>query len=119
MTEVPTTEWSTDFDEDYVLKSAPVFSVLADRELAWRRIPGLVRHVFTHFPLELSVYATEVAVDAPAPDGARWVKLAELNGEALPSLIRKVLVHAFDQEPARGVGPGPKRGPGGKLRDGR
>jgi len=47
------------------------------------------------------------------------VKLAELGGEALPRLMRKVLVHAFDQEPARGVGSGPKRGPGYKLRDGR
>ena len=119
MTEVPTTEWSTDFDEGDVLKSAPVFSVVADRELAWRRIPGPVRHVFTHFPLELSVYATEVAVDAPAPDGARWAKLAELDGEALPSLMRKVLVHAFDQEPAQGVGSGLKRGPGDGLRNGR
>ena len=75
--------------------------------------------MFTHFPLELSVYAAEVAVDALAPDGARWAKLAELDGEALPSLMRKVLVHAFDQEPAQGVGSGLKRGPGDGLRNGR
>jgi len=52
--------------------------------------------VFTHFPLELSVYVAEVGVDTPAPDGTRWAKISELAGEALPSLMRKVLAHAFD-----------------------
>jgi A/G-specific adenine glycosylase len=99
MTEVPTTAWSADFDESEALKFAPiVFSPFpaGERRTAWRRIAGVVRHVFTHFPLELSVYVAEAAADTPAPDGTRWVKISELGGEALPSLMRKVVAHAFD-----------------------
>ena len=29
--------------------------------------------------------------------GARWVKIAELPGEALPNVMRKVLAHALDK----------------------
>ena len=63
-------------------------------EPKWRRLPGVVTHVFTHFPLELTVYAAEVAASTPAPEGARWVPLATLAGEALPNVMRKVLAHA-------------------------
>jgi A/G-specific adenine glycosylase len=102
MTEVPTTEWTTDFDAGEASKDAPMFSArsAAENKIAWRRVAGVVRHVFTHFPLELSVYACEVAGDAPAPPGARWVKISGLAGEALPSLMGKVVAHAFDAEPA-------------------
>ena len=98
MTEVPTTAWSADFDESEAVKSAPIFSALSagEREMAWRRIAGVVRHVFTHFPLELSVYATELPPQTRAPEGTRWVKISELGGEALPSLMRKVVAHTLD-----------------------
>jgi A/G-specific adenine glycosylase len=56
-----------------------------------------VRHVFTHFPLELSVYVSDVGAETPAPDGARWARISELGGEALPSLMRKVVAHAFGE----------------------
>ena len=68
-----------------------------ERGIAWRRVAGVVRHVFTHFPLELSVYVSEVAAETPAPYGARWAKISELGGEALPSLMRKVVAHAFGE----------------------
>jgi A/G-specific adenine glycosylase len=98
MTEVPTTEWSADFAESEALKSTPIFSSLpgGGREIGWRRVPGVVRHVFTHFPLELSVYVSQVAPDTPAPLGTRWAKISELGGEALPTLMRKVVAHVFD-----------------------
>jgi A/G-specific adenine glycosylase len=90
MTEVPTTAWSHDFDEADALDDAP-FS-----RAKWRRVPGVVTHVFTHFPLELAVYIGRVPATARAPDGMRWVALAELPGEAFPNLMRKVLAHALD-----------------------
>jgi A/G-specific adenine glycosylase len=55
----------------------------------------MVHHVFTHFPLELTVFTAQVARATPAPKGARWVGLAELPGEALPTVMRKVLAHAM------------------------
>jgi len=100
MTEVPTTEWSKDFDESSSLSDAPLlFSPLPDgeREIFWRRRAGTVRHVFTHFPLELAVYLAEVPENAPAPAGMRWIAIAELGGEALPTLMRKVLAHALGE----------------------
>jgi A/G-specific adenine glycosylase len=54
-----------------------------------------VTHVFTHFPLELQVYAAEVPASTRAPAGMRWVALADLAGEALPNVMRKVLAHAL------------------------
>src|SRR5262245_44553172 len=90
MTEVPTTAWAHDFDEADALSDAPL------ARAKWRRIPGVVTHVFTHFPLELAVHIAQVPATARAPEGMRWVALAELPGEALPNLMRKVLTHALD-----------------------
>jgi A/G-specific adenine glycosylase len=50
--------------------------------------------VFTHFPLELTVYAAQVSAATPAPAGMRWAPLATLAGEAFPTVMRKVLAHA-------------------------
>ena len=102
MTEVPTTAWTHDFDAGEALREAPR---LGRARPKWRRLPGVVDHVFTHFPLELVVYRARFAVGAIAPAGARWIALAELTGEALPSLMRKVVAHALgDSVPARGRG---------------
>jgi A/G-specific adenine glycosylase len=65
-----------------------------------------VRHVFTHFPLEFMIFVGEVTAGTPAPAGARWVALSALAGEALPSLMRKVLAHAgIDERPSKPAWP--------------
>jgi A/G-specific adenine glycosylase len=66
----------------------------------WRKMPGLVEHTFTHFHLELGVYRAEVRLDAEPnraaePERCCWLKLRELSGAALPSLMRKVISHAL------------------------
>jgi A/G-specific adenine glycosylase len=105
MTEVPTTEWTQDFDNDSALDGAPHFSK-GGKSIVWRRIPGVVRHTFTHFPLELTVYSTEVPANTPAPTGARWIALADIGSEALPSLMRKVVAHpATDKTKATKASP--------------
>jgi A/G-specific adenine glycosylase len=93
MTEVPGSEWAHAFDPADSLVSAPHLRAKA----AWRRLPGVVNHVFTHFPLELVVFTAQVARATRPPKGARWVKLTDLPGEALPSVMRKVLAHALDK----------------------
>jgi A/G-specific adenine glycosylase len=96
MTEVPTTDWVQDFDEHKALARARrLLPNKPRRRIAWRRLAGVVRHVFTHFPLELSVYAAELPARTPAPAGMRWVALEKLAGEALPSVMRKVVAHAL------------------------
>ncbi len=95
MAEVPTTAWATDFDVRQALAAAPRFNVAQNR-MVWRKLSGVVRHVFTHFPLELTVYRIEVPRQAAAPVGTRWRAIAELGDEALPSLMRKVLSHGLE-----------------------
>jgi A/G-specific adenine glycosylase len=97
MTEVPTSEWTHGFDEAAALRAAPTLSG-GKRKLAWRKLPGKVTHVFTHFPLELVVYTAEVPAGTRAPPGTRFVRRAVLDGEAWPSLMRKVIALATDDE---------------------
>ena len=94
MTEVPTTKWATGFHEDDAPGGAPRFSRVRNRAV-WRRVPGVVRHVFTHFPLELAVYVAKLPAQTSPPTGMRWVALSEISGDALPSVMRKVIAHAL------------------------
>ncbi len=89
MSEVPTTEWTNGF----VLRAA---SDAAPLPAQWRKLPGVVTHTFTHFPLELSVYRASVPKKTRAPKGARWIPVAEVAGEALPNVMRKVIAHALE-----------------------
>jgi A/G-specific adenine glycosylase len=91
MTEVPGSAWTHDFDDERALNAAPRL-----KGVKWRRRTGAVRHVFTHFPLVLVVFVAKVPRATPALKGARWVKLVDLPGEALPNVMRKVLAHALE-----------------------
>jgi A/G-specific adenine glycosylase len=93
MTETPTTPWSHDFDARTASAQAPRFA--GRPAIRWRRRPGTVVHVFTHFPLELDVYVARLPARTPPPAGMRFVPISELAGEALPNLMRKVLAHAL------------------------
>ncbi len=92
MTEVPTSEWTPDFSLANAEACAPR---LARRKPNWRRLAGMVTHTFTHFPLELTVYAASVNAQTRAPAGTRWVAISDLAGEALPTVMRKVVAHAL------------------------
>ena len=95
MTEVPTTAFLADFDAGGRARPGAVLRGSRGRRgNRWRRLAGVVTHVFTHFPLELVVYRVQVPPAASAPDGMRWLSAGDIAGAALPSLMRKVLVHA-------------------------
>ena len=94
MAEVPTTAWAADFDVSQALAQAPRFGA-SQKRVAWRKMAGVVRHAFTHFPLELTVYRSELPRQAAAPVGTRWTAIAQLGDEALPSLMRKVVAHGL------------------------
>ncbi|MCB1540597.1 MAG: A/G-specific adenine glycosylase, partial [Rhodoblastus sp.] len=94
MAEFPGTEWSGDFDLSCALDAAPL-------KLSWKAKTGEVAHVFTHFALELTVFVGRASQTRAAPADARWVATDALAGEALPSLMRKVAVHAGLELPAR------------------
>jgi A/G-specific adenine glycosylase len=107
MVEVPTTGWSPDFQLAQAHRDAAGIVALGDGHATWRLLPGVVRHVFTHFPLELFVLSADVGARARAPKGMRFVAAAALDGEALPTLMRKVLAHAAQRGIAGGKSPRP------------
>jgi A/G-specific adenine glycosylase len=90
MTEVPGSDWRAAQDDKAALAQAPAL-----RGVRWHRKPGIVNHVFTHFPLELVVHTARVAARTRAPDGMRWVAIATLQDEALPNVMRKVIAHGL------------------------
>ncbi|ACL62382.1 A/G-specific adenine glycosylase [Methylobacterium nodulans] len=96
MAEPPTSAWTPDYDPARGLLDAPL-------DARWKRLPGVVRHTFTHFPLELTVFLARVSAATVAPEGMRFTPRAELDGEPLPGAMKKVLAHAL--APAAPVAP--------------
>jgi A/G-specific adenine glycosylase len=82
MTEIPGSDWTGKFDRSAALLQVPI-------NADWRKIPGSVSHVFSHFSLELQVFAAEVSQSKRAPENCWWS--SEVDEEALPSVMRKVV----------------------------
>jgi A/G-specific adenine glycosylase len=97
MLEVPSTQWSEVLPPlDQALRAAPVHG-------QWWAVPGSVAHTFTHFRLELLVYRAIVPNEVPLtfwadPQRCRWVPRRSLNGQALPSVMRKVVAHGLKEQ---------------------
>jgi A/G-specific adenine glycosylase len=96
MMEAPSTAWGE------TAPDAAGVGALAPVEGVWLKMPGGVSHTFTHFQLELDVYRAHVPRDtqlrfAALPEQCRWVKRSEIGGEALPTVMRKVLSLAFEK----------------------
>jgi A/G-specific adenine glycosylase len=99
MMELPSTPWrEAHWPAAEARGKAPIIS-------EWTVLPGLVRHTFTHFHLEMTVWAGQAPEIAPPaatarPTGitdGRWVPLDGLAGEALPSVMRKLVRHALER----------------------
>ncbi len=94
MLEVPSTAWVDILPPaGDAMRAAPV---VAD----WWKVPATVRHVFTHFALELVVYRAVVPIDVAltfwADQGrCRWTPRRDLDRQALPSVMKKVLAHGL------------------------
>jgi A/G-specific adenine glycosylase len=86
MMEVPSTAWrAKPWGAAESLKAAPL-------KARWRRLPGSVRHSFTHFDLELVILAATSR--AKAKLGGIWVTPKNLKDQALPNLMKKVIAWA-------------------------
>jgi A/G-specific adenine glycosylase len=84
MMQPPLGPWTDDFpSRAEALKQAPF-------PAEWKKRPGIVRHGFTHFELEIEVYSADVAKRT----GGKWV--ADLANAALPTVMRKIVAHALD-----------------------
>ncbi|RMD62386.1 MAG: A/G-specific adenine glycosylase [Alphaproteobacteria bacterium] len=99
MMALPSTEWrARPWHREEVLAQVPVPG-------PWRALDGVVRHTFTHFHLELAVWAAVLEEERP-PRGlmpgragsdseVRWVRLDDLGTVGLPSLMHKAVAHAL------------------------
>src|SRR5882757_9186942 len=93
MIEIPSTPWrAAPWTFAEAVRSAPA-------TVAWSPLPGIVRHGFTHFRLELAILAGQGVADG------MWSRLDRLGEHALPTLMKKVARHAISAlaaEPHKG-----------------
>jgi A/G-specific adenine glycosylase len=107
MAEPPTSAWEIDYDPAQAILDAPL-------EARWQRKPGVVRHVFTHFPLELTVLTARISARTEVPEGMRWVARRDLANEALPGVMRKALAYGLGElSPWKTSKTPPRRGASG------
>lgn len=93
MMEIPSSAWKTGAMPDLAIARAE-----APVKARWTMLPGTVRHVFSHFELEVAVACATIA------DGQGiWVPVTKLDDEALPSVMKKILRHGMAALP-RGKG---------------
>jgi A/G-specific adenine glycosylase len=59
----------------------------------WRRLPGYVEHVFTHFALRLALFAAPMETVA-APEGMVFVAPDEMDAAGFSGLMRKAALQA-------------------------
>lgn len=89
MMEVPTTDWrASGWSAEETAAQAPL-------ELEWRHLPGQVRHTFTHFHLELDVWAAAAGGTGALDPAAQWVPFDNIAAVGLPSVMQKVVRHAL------------------------
>lgn len=87
MMEVPTTPW-----EEGMNFSTDLTPPL---EGDWQVAPRFVKHVFTHFQLNLQVWSIRVPQLQVTHEG-QWIASSQLSQVALPTLMKKVIAHAQD-----------------------
>jgi A/G-specific adenine glycosylase len=85
--EFPSTDWrEAAWSVAAAIKSAPA-------KAQWRALPGVVRHGFTHFDIDLAILAGEVP--ARTRFEGVWARPEDFAGQALPTLMKKVARHAL------------------------
>ncbi|MEM7444464.1 MAG: A/G-specific adenine glycosylase [Pseudomonadota bacterium] len=89
MLEIPSSAWMP--------QRMPALADVAEEsplEAPLQQLPGVVRHTFTHFHLELTVAAGRI-VDIEVDEPCRFISIERLGDEALPTVMRKVAEHAL------------------------
>ncbi|MGO9422149.1 A/G-specific adenine glycosylase [Roseiarcus sp.] len=86
--ELPGTPWTGDGPGGSWAEGAPIAA-------RWRRLPGAVEQVFTHFALSLEVYAAPY--EGAAPDHHFWVAQDAVPEAGFSNVMRKAVAHALER----------------------
>ena len=87
MMEFPSTDWvEGTWQNDEALAAAPV-------KTDWQMVSGMVRHTFTHFHLELTVFRGRSHKERE-PRGV-WCEVEKFGDHALPTVMKKVARHVL------------------------
>lgn len=86
MMEVPSTDWVETEDWDAV--PPPQIPIITN----WKETPGLVRHSFTHFHLELKIIRLELQEMIDLQEGD-WYPFSRIEDLALPTVMLKIIDH--------------------------
>ena len=87
MMEVPSDEWAPSNSWENI--PAPRIPIIAN----WDLLPGVVRHTFTHFHLELKVVRLDLEEMINLQEG-EWCPLDNMENYALPTVMKKIVDHA-------------------------
>jgi A/G-specific adenine glycosylase len=91
MLELPSTPWQSLAPDDSLTTNC------APGPYAWRQLPGTVRHVFTHFELNLRVWVAAIGAkdkaEPPLGEG-QWLERKVVPQAGLPTVMKKILAHA-------------------------
>ena len=82
MMEIPSSPWDEEPETGAAFDHAPAY-------VDWRPVDVQVSHVFTHFALALNVFRGDLT-SGKVVDGV-WVPVDKLSGQALPTVMKKVV----------------------------
>lgn len=87
MVEIPSSEWRE--------AEHPLHKSLAEAPIKaqWTALPGMIRHTFTHFHLELTVYRSRAT--GTRPSDSFWHPVEKIGDAGLPSVMAKIAKHAL------------------------
>ena len=88
MVVVPSTEW---VEKEWSTKDA---QNTAPFKTNWKPLPGVIKHTFTHFHLELSILAANVS-RIGGTDDFIWVRPEKMHEIPLPTVMKKVVQHVL------------------------
>ncbi len=86
MMEVPSDEWVPSNSWDNFPN--PRIPIIAN----WEILPGMVRHTFTHFHLELKIVRLDLEEMINLQEG-QWCPVDESDKYALPTVMKKIFLH--------------------------
>ncbi len=95
MMEFPSTDWRA---EAWARADAANHAPIGGK---FRAVPGVVKHSFTHFDLELEVLRATVGSTA-APPETLWCPVTKLGDYALPTLMKKLARHVLMARESQG-----------------